>query len=46
MEKKLSKKQLKNIKKFRKENPKKETTHKRRARIIKETAWWIPIDRT
>ena len=44
MEEKLTKKQLENIKKYRKKNPK-ETTHKRRSRIIKETAWWIPIDR-
>ena len=44
MEKKLTKKQLKNIKKFREENPKQETTHKRRARIVKEQPWWISRD--
>ena len=44
MEKKLNKKQLESIKKYRKDNPK-ESAHKRRARIMKETAWWIPIDR-
>lgn len=43
MEKKLTKKQIENIKKFRKDNPK-ETTHQRRAKIIKEQAWWIPRD--
>ena len=43
MEKKLTKKQLKNINKFRQDNPK-ETTHKRRARIYKEQPWWITRD--
>ena len=43
MEKKLTKKQLKNIKKFREENPK-ETTHQRRARVQKKQAWWITRD--
>ena len=40
MEKKLTKKQLKNIKRFREDNPK-ETTHQRRAKIKKNQAWWI-----
>ena len=44
MAEKLTRKQLENIKKFREENPK-EANHKRRSRIIKETPWWIPIDR-
>ena len=44
MEKKLTKKQLKNIKKFRDDNPIKETTHQRRSKLIKEQAWWIPRD--
>tara|TARA_R100000008_G_C3480231_1_gene113482 strand:+ start:222 stop:356 length:135 start_codon:yes stop_codon:yes gene_type:complete len=44
MEKKLSKKQLERIIDFRKKNPKKETTHQRRARIKKENPWWIPND--
>ena len=44
MEKKLTKKQIKNIRKFREDNPKRETTHQRRAKIKKNKAWWIPID--
>ena len=44
MAEKLSKKQLKNIKKYREENPK-ELNHRRRTRLIKETPWWIPMDR-
>ena len=44
MEEKLSKKQIKKIREYREKNPKKETTHQRRARIIKEQAWWITRD--
>ena len=44
MAKKLSEKQLTNIKKFRKNNPKKETTHQRRTRIKRDQAWWISRD--
>ena len=40
----ITKKQITNIKKHRKENPKEEN-HKRRTRLIKETPWWIPMDR-
>ena len=43
MEKKLTDKQLKNIKKYREKNVK-ETTHKRRTRILKNNPWWIPRD--
>ena len=35
---------LNNIKKYREDNPKKETTHQRRAKIKKDRPWWIPID--
>jgi len=38
---KLTKKQLSKIVKFRKNNPKKETSHKRRSRFLKERPWWI-----
>jgi ribosomal protein S15P/S13E len=41
----ITKKQIANIKKHRKEHPKEEN-HKRRTRLIKETPWWIPMDRT
>ena len=44
MEKKLTKKQMQSIKKFRENNPKKETTHQRRAKLKKDQAWWIPRD--
>tara|TARA_R100000808_G_scaffold20080_1_gene43450 strand:+ start:895 stop:1029 length:135 start_codon:yes stop_codon:yes gene_type:complete len=44
MEKKLTKKQLKKIIEHREKNPKKETTHKRRARILKDSPWWISRD--
>ena len=44
MEKKLTNKQLNKIQKFRKDHPKKETTHQRRARVMKEQAWWITRD--
>tara|TARA_Y100000361_G_C10940572_1_gene228550 strand:+ start:92 stop:223 length:132 start_codon:yes stop_codon:yes gene_type:complete len=40
---KLTKKQLKAIKKYRKDNPK-ETTHERRAKILKNKPWWLPRD--
>ena len=45
MAEKLTKKQLKNIRKFREDNPKEEKNHQRRTRLIKETPWWIPMDR-
>ena len=44
MEKKLSNKQLNKIKKYRENNPKKETTHQRRSRILKDKAWWVSRD--
>ena len=44
MEKKLNSKQLKKIKDFREKNPKKETTHQRRARLLKDKAWWVTRD--
>ena len=44
MEKKLGKKQLKRIKDFRNKNPKEETTHQRRARLLKDKAWWVTRD--
>ena len=43
MEKKLTDKQLKNIKKYRKQNPK-EANHVRRAKILKNVPLWIPRD--
>ena len=33
---------INNVKKYRKNNPKKETTHQRRAKILKEKPWWVP----
>tara|TARA_R100000781_G_C4046892_1_gene116042 strand:+ start:651 stop:785 length:135 start_codon:yes stop_codon:yes gene_type:complete len=44
MEKKLNNKQLKKIKDFREKNPKRETTHQRRARLLKDKAWWLTRD--
>ncbi len=44
MEKKLTNKQLKKIIDHRKSNPKKETTHQRRARLLKNKAWWVTRD--
>ena len=44
MEKKLNKKQLKKIKDFRDKNPKEETTHQRRARLLKYKAWCVTRD--
>lgn len=43
MESKLNNKQLEAIKKHREKNVK-ETTHKRRTRILKNNPWWIPRD--
>ena len=44
MEKKLNNKQIKKINDYRDKNPKKETTHQRRSRILKGKAWWITRD--
>ena len=43
MEKKLTDKQLKAIRKYRKKNPK-EPNHVRRAKIVKKLPWWVPRD--
>ena len=44
MEKKITKKELSRIIRFRKDNPKKETNHERRSRIKKKSPWWISND--
>ena len=41
---KLNNKQLKKIKDFRNSNPIKETTHQRRARLLKNKASWVTRD--